>query len=303
MAVDRRARVEIVPTQSDFSEVRAPGYTSARGRFRSDAGVIEWLEGGAEFGLVEFVWQEIGAQIPGNWSIELDTTAFSDPVSGEKLGLGSSAALTVALAGASCAIAGCDARSTTTAFAAHRRFQGGLGSGLDVACSAAGGLIAYSLNELPAKRLSWPDGLYIGILWVGVAASTRVKLQQLGGMEARPSRAALGSASRRLVAAWMAGQPKAILDEHRDYSAALNDFSVDHGLGIFDAGHAELFEAASRADIVYKPCGAGGGDVGMVLATDPGEIEQFVKLAASMNIRRVDAQLDHRGLTVSRAAA
>lgn len=300
MALDRRARAEIVPVQSDFNVVQAPGYATTSGRFRSDAGVIEWLEGGAEFGLVEHVWREAGSNLPGNWSIRLDTTAFSDAASGQKLGIGSSAALTVALSGAVCAIAGCDARSTAAAFAAHRRFQQGFGSGVDVACSAAGGLIVYSMDGSPTQRLSWPAGLHIGLVWVGVAANTRQKLEQLGRLEPRPSRAVLASVSRRMAAAWMAGQPQAILDEYRAYSNALNEFSVDHGLGIFDAGHAELSKAASGTGIAYKPCGAGGGDVGMVLATDPAEIEDFVKLAASMNIRRVDARLDEQGLVVSR---
>jgi phosphomevalonate kinase len=301
MALDRRARVTIAPVQTDFSVVQAPGYTSSSGRFRNDAGVIEWLEGGDEFGLVEHVWREAGAYLPGSWSVMLDTTEFSDAASGRKLGIGSSAALTVALAGACCIAAGRAERSAAAAFAAHRGFQRGLGSGVDVACSFSGGLIAYSMGSLPAQKLPWPDGLYIGTVWVGVAANTRVKLDRLGQVDALPSRAALASASRQLAAAWSAGQPQRILDEYRRYSSVLNEFSVDHGLGVFDAGHAELARAASDTGVVYKPCGAGGGDVGMVLATDPGEIERFMKLAASMKIRRLDAQMDTEGLIVSRA--
>jgi phosphomevalonate kinase len=300
MALDRRARAEIVPVPSDFSVVQAPGYASASGRFRSDDGVVEWLEGGAEFGLVEHVWREAGTDLAGNWSIRLDTTAFSDAASGRKLGIGSSAALAVALAGACCAAAGRDAQSTEAALAAHRRFQQGFGSGVDVACSATGGLIVYSMDGSRAERLSWPDGLHLGIAWVGVAANTRERLERLRRQEPRPSRTALATASRRMTAAWLSGEPQAVVEELRNYCNALNDFSVDHGLGIFDAGHAELSRMADGTGVVYKPCGAGGGDVGMALAIDPGEIEQFFKLAGSMNICRVDAQLDNQGLLVSR---
>jgi phosphomevalonate kinase len=300
LALDRRARAEIAPVQTDVSVVRAPGYTDTTGHFRHDAGHIDWLDGGTEFGLVGHVWREAGASLSGNWSIELDTTSFRDIVSGQKLGLGSSAAATVALAGACCAAAGCDARSTAAAFAAHRSFQQGLGSGVDVACSSVGGLVAYSTNGQSANRLPWPDGLHIGVVWVGAAADTREKLERLGRVNAMQSRAALASAARRMAAAWAAGQPQAILDEYRDYSDALHQFSVDHGLGIFDAGHAELSMAASGTGVIYKPCGAGGGDVGMVLGTDHGEVKQFIKLAASMNIRQVDVHMDTRGLVVSR---
>jgi len=54
---------------------------------------------------------------------------------------------------------------------------------------------------------------------------------------------------------------------------------VDHDLGIFDAGHAELAEMATARDIVYKPCGAGGGDIGVVFAADEESVVDFCKRA------------------------
>jgi phosphomevalonate kinase len=58
------------------------------------------------------------------------------------------------------------------------------------------------------------------------------------------------------------------MSEYGHYIEQLREFSIDHDLGIFDAGHDEIHGAASAANLVYKPCGAGGGDVGIVFSRD-----------------------------------
>jgi phosphomevalonate kinase len=82
------------------------------------------------------------------WTAVIDSRAFYS--GGAKLGLGSSAAVLVAWAGAFAAFA--HARGTGVApphvaalIELHRQFQGGRGSGLDVAASFTGGAITFSL--------------------------------------------------------------------------------------------------------------------------------------------------------------
>ena len=72
----------------------------------------------------------------GGLALRLDTSAFLDPVRGCKTGIGSSAALSVALALALQEMAQDDHDPVEVAHQGHLDFQGGLGSGVDIATSA-----------------------------------------------------------------------------------------------------------------------------------------------------------------------
>lgn len=300
MAVDRRARVTISQNTADHHAVVAPGFCSAVGNFKVQNGGLEWLTGHDDFKLVDAVWCTAKAAVSTSLSIQLDTAEFLDAEAEAKIGIGSSAALTVALAAALCTVAQTDADATSIAFEAHRRFQGGHGSGVDIACSTAGGLLEYSMVTGEMRQIAWPEDLAHAFVWSGVATSTSDKLAQLSMLEQRPSRAALLKSAKRIAKAWRDGSTHAILDQYRDYTQVLREFSIDHELGIFDAGHAELADAAAAAGLVYKPCGAGGGDVGIVLAHDGAILESFVRTAIPPSFRVLNMQIDPRGVQVAR---
>ena len=191
-----------------------------------------------------------------------------------------------------------DARSV--AYAAHRQLQGGLGSGVDVACCSAGGLIEYRLAGAAVQPRSWPDGLHYALLWSGVSASTSARLRRLESSTASESRATLAAAAQRVAAAWGDADAAQILEEYRAYVATLQAFSIDQQLGIFDAGHAEVLASAEAAGLVYKPCGAGGGDVGILLGDDPGVIDTFVDQSLPRAFRPLDMNVDPRGVQIDR---
>ena len=300
MAVDRRARVTISRAVEDHHTVTAPGFTSECGRFRDAGGKLEWLAGGADFALVDDVWCTAAGTISTNLSLVLDTNEFQDRKSGLKFGIGSSAALTVALTAALCELAGIDADIRSLSLDAHRKFQRGLGSGIDVACSYAGGLVEFSAGTDRVQQIAWPDGLVYALIWSGASASTSKRLETLGKQDAQPSRAALVNSARMIAQAWRDGSAHAILDEYRDYINVLREFSGDHKLGIFDAGHAELSDAADAAGVVYKPCGAGGGDVGIVFADNDAVVTAFVGNALPDNFRVLNMIIDSSGVQTVR---
>lgn len=296
MAINRRVHVSLSAAPGDHHVVTSPGFTTVTGRFRSGDRGFEWLEGAGEFALVESIWQTARPRNVGPLSVELESGDCYDDK--RKMGMGSSAAMVVALAGALCSVAETDGTASAVAFAAHRHWQGGLGSGVDVACSISGGLVEYSMGMTPGECIDWPAGLVAGFVDTGTSASTRDKLERLGKQVARPSRAALVLAARRLAQAWSRGVISELLTEYRDYVNVLGEFSADYGLGIFDAGHAELAAAAAARGLVYKPCGAGGGDIGVVLATDPDAVRDFFDAAGDMGARPLDLQLDPCGFRV-----
>jgi len=296
MAVNRRAHVSITTSDNDHHSVLAPGFSESAGRFTAVGNRIEWLAGADEFSLLEAVWQEAAPTVSENLTIVLDSNDFIDPASSVKLGIGSSAALTVALIAAFDKVTDDNINVLRAATDAHRRFQQGSGSGVDIACSLAGGLVEYRMGGESASSLTWPKGLTYALLWSGVAASTDEKLNQLARTEAGQARAELVIASARVAASWREGNPVEILQQLRDYTKALRKFDVDHRLGIFDAGHAELADAAASAGLVYKPCGAGGGDLGIVIASDVSDIATFVDAARENEFKQLNMAIDETGI-------
>jgi phosphomevalonate kinase len=298
-AVDRRARASVAEIDGRVSQVKAPGYTNEIGRFETGDGDIRWHSGQALFGIVDAVLRASDSRSAGARQIDLDTSEFVDAMNHRKIGIGSSAALTVALCAA---ISGSTDVETIMNLAqrAHADLQGGVGSGADVACSLIGGLIDYRQEGASATVLDWPEGLLYRAIWTGVSVSTRDKLSKLNASRPKPSRDRLVGASESMASAWRSGDADRILSEYRGYNDQLRHFSVDHTLGIFDAGHEELWRAADGVDLVYKPCGAGGGDVGVVFGTDDDELDSFVDNLASGYLL-LDCKQSHVGVSIEAA--
>ena len=294
VAVDRRAAVTIEAYDGPCHIVTAPGFSAARGRFTGDADGLSWLAGGQDFFLFETAWNASCPKVAeSSLVISLDTTAFREAGSGGKLGLGSSAALTAALTTALHSPGG--AGAAEAAHAAHRLFQGGYGSGVDIACSIAGGIIEYGIEDRRSKSLDWPHGLHFSLLWSGVAAETRRRIAKFRDQPVSRSREELGGASRAVAALWAGGDACAIIAGIGDYTRALQRFDEAHGLGIFDAGHARLAVQAAKAGLVYKPCGAGGGDIGVALATSGPSLASFEKTAIREGFSVLESSIDPRG--------
>jgi phosphomevalonate kinase len=150
MAVNRRATVRVSDFDGDSHRVAAPGYSSLEGRFASNGVTVDWLQGEYEFRIVDAVWRTLGRTGHGTLSIELDTRAFLDGVSGSKIGIGSSAALTVALTAALSE----SSDVLDPAIRAHSIFQQGVGSGVDIATAVSGGLIEYRLSAEDSSNIA-----------------------------------------------------------------------------------------------------------------------------------------------------
>ncbi len=298
MAVGVRARVTIEATSASHHRVVAPGHSDRAVRFRDAGGEIEWLDDGGPFELLRHTWRRSRPRVSSSLAISLDTSAFIDAASDAKIGLGSSAALAVALAAAVDAMQpGGD--PLDVAHEAHLDLQDGRGSGIDVACSAAGGLILYEIDGRRSSRLQWPQGLAYRLLFSGVAAPTAAKIERFEQNAKQGSRSEFHAAAVRMSDAWRQGSAVAVLGACRDYIGALEKFSVDHALGIFDAGHAELAAAAHAHGLVYKPCGAGGGDVGIAFASDAGAIEDFIAGGLPAGFRALDVGIDLSGVEIA----
>lgn len=307
-AVDRRAVVRIVATEDNHHCVSTPGYAEGNWRFTADSvGRISWLDErpSAGQGLVESAWRAVHPEAQAGLSITVDTSEFFATTAGVKLGLGSSAAAMTALVAALDQLQPGKSDVYALSRSAHTALQLGYGSGVDIATSFFGGVIEFraSAQDEPLRR-PWPDGLNFRFLWSGTPVSTKEKIATLGVSDAdSASWDSLSAAAAAASAAWVAGDAPRILNEFRRYTDALRQFSVDLNLGIFDAGHAALVDLAASVDLVYKPCGAGGGDIGIVLAGQSDDskrgLEQFCNKATSAGFELLSLLPDASGVSIS----
>ena len=108
----------------------------------------------------------------------------------------------------------------------------------------------------------------------------------------------LCDAAEATARCWSVGATAEILAGFDRYVEALMQFDVDHDVGIFDAGHRELTEAAAKRSLIYKPCGAGGGDTGVVFASDRKAVAEFAEFADQYGYRLLDVSLEASGVIV-----
>lgn len=291
MAVNRRAHVSITVSTENHHIVSAPGFSDDLDSFASIP------DSAKKYPLLAAVWQELQIETPDYLNIVLDSSGFSESGAG-KIGIGSSAALTVALTAALDCLAGESRDIRSTAMAAHRRLQGGAGSGADIACSLAGGTIEYRMGETMNADVGWPVDLHCALLWSGVSADTGVQLAKLDSAAVQESRAELGDSARAVACAWKSGDSEQVMSALSKYVATLRRFDLDHKLGIFDAGHAALADTADSLGLIYKPCGAGGGDLGIAVSSDESELAAFVDSARQQNFKHMDLTIDAIGVVV-----
>ncbi len=311
MAVNRRAMVRVKPVDEEFHSVTTPGYVDGEWRFRADsAGAITWVDAPPVTGmkLVEQAWRRTAISTRTSLSVSVDTREFFDPVSGTKLGIGSSAAAMTALVSALCQYAATDTDSESLSHRAHIELQEGLGSGVDVATSFHGGVIEYRVqgaNRL--KRHAWPKGLAYRVLWSGRPVATSSRIDSLNTRPPYGKRwSTLMCAAERVAVQWRGGGVEEILAALKKYATTLRAFSDHYDLGIFDAGHRELFDLAtaqnSTDELVYKPCGAGGGDIGIVASSSVAEIATFCAIARKHDFLELSVNLDDRGVDIETGA-
>lgn len=235
-------------------------------------------------------------RLPEGGKVRLDTRHFQHD--GSKLGLGSSAAVCVAAYGAFSRLLG-QTPDFAAASAAHRHLQGGAGSGIDVAAAWYGGTLRFQRRATePATAEPWelPADLHLTFVWAGRPARTTDHLARFHAWLAddRPDALqALEAAARALF------EDADFWGRLPEYVASLEALDLAAGLGIYSSAHARLRELAIDARVVYKPCGAGGGDLGAAFTPDPAAGARFAQLAAANGFLLVPLETAPDGLEVT----
>lgn len=233
-----------------------------------------------------------------NLHIDIDSRAGFD--GDRKLGIGTSAAVCAALCGALLERCASTLDAFPVALAAHRAAQGGRGSGIDVAAACAGGVIRYEVGHAARiARVALPADISFAVIWTGASADTRGHLAQFDTWRNGTTPHVLGAlidAAGNVADA--VPDAREFMRQLRAYVASLRAFDDTARLGIYSDAHRLLSDLGTASGVVYKPCGAGGGDLGMAFGIDANAIESFALAACAAGFKRLPVELDEHGITV-----
>ena len=254
-----------------------------------------------------FLTPEVHAALGERAAPWFDASALRD--GDKKLGLGSSAAILVAsLAALELAAepaltdeALC-ARVYERAFVAHRAAQGG-GSGVDVAASAHGGVLAARRKNgaLELTRLALPSSLQFEVWACSASASTAAFLARIAEFAARDPAAhaaridAQAQAAEAALAAVERGDATEFVAAIARQVTTLTALGESAKVSIVTPELAELARLAAAVGAAFLPAGAGGGDVAYWVGANAAP-PAFAARAQALGLSRVRLALGARGV-------
>jgi len=249
-----------------------------------------------------------------SFRVSMNTDDFFTHIGGHwtKLGVGSSAAVLVALVGALVTelnLVMSPEELLAVCHTAHRRFQGGLGSGADVATAIHGGVVAVRRGAEPetvsAAGRSWPSGLSVLPIWSGVSASTPKLLVRFETFRAdhpdqyRRHLRRLKALAEQACVAWSEQSVIDVLSALAGYDEALRALDDEAQIGINTVPHSRIRQLVERHGAVYKTSGAGGGDFGLALSDSAAVIDAIRADCVNAEVAILEKSFAVEGLTIA----
>ncbi len=228
--------------------------------------------------------------------VSIDTSRFRTSVpgsDGRKLGFGSSAA--AAVVAAAIATGRGDEECLELAIEGHRDAAGGVGSGVDVAASFTGGVIACARQPSPIRPLpSRMRGLHLSVLDTRTSASTPDLVRACKGSPRWGAWVrAMAPLADEGIAAWEMGEVARFLSVVRSYGRAMAQLGKDAGVSVVTEVTERIMREAESGGGAAKPSGAGGGDVVLVFSPDP---DLGGRVAQSTGAELVEVEVAATGL-------
>jgi phosphomevalonate kinase len=244
-----------------------------------------------------------------NASLSIDASELRR--SGQKLGLGSSAAAAAAAVGAVFAHHGRDFSTPEgqrevleLALAGHKAVAPE-GSGADVAAASLGGFVRFRVaggKLAEAERVAWPAQVVTRVVWTGKEARTSEFVRSVRAFEARDGQGfgrvrdtMLGEAER-FASAISAADGREILAAAHAYGQAMGALGDAAGVSIVTPELAKIAELARQHGGAAKPSGAGGGDVALAFFTREADAQAFDAACLSAGLTPLDLGLGAQGV-------
>jgi phosphomevalonate kinase len=326
-AVDRFALVEVCDNPVGNFTVEAPNLSvpaqdfviTSGGEVRFDPNAVPVFIKRLSFfaRLFETVWQFYSNKnIKIDYcKIDLNTASFYDAELNNKIGVGSSAALTAALVNA------IDANQNNgemlskkdifmLALKAHRYAQKGIGSGIDIASSVYGGIIEYTMvkddesNFKEPKRIDYPADLNIISVWTGKSASTRKMVGSVSEFKNRSYlryKEIMDNLSATTGDACESFKKKDVsrfLESCAEYYKQLLELGNESSVSIISDVHKDIEKIVRNGGGVYKPSGAGSGDFGIAMTSDAEKALYLKTLIEENGFKTVNLSTSDTGVQI-----
>lgn len=250
------------------------------------------------------------------FQLHIDTSQFYTFGNKSKFGLGSSAALTVAIITALANYFAADAHMFKNemdlfryAFKTHLYSQGNRGSGIDIASSVFGGVIVYNIG-LIKETDSFPrqgqgrilEDLFMLPVWTGVAASTRQLLSKIDHYKNKKhniykeTMLELQNLSNQGCLAYMNNNKRIFLDMVDKSFTVLKNFSNESKIDIISEVHQKIAGLVHNKGGIYKPSGAGGGDFGLAFFENNSAMKKAENLLSENKFGSIPLKVESKGV-------
>jgi phosphomevalonate kinase len=264
--------------------------------------------------------------------IAVDSSAFYDGLT--KLGLGSSAAVTVAATALALGTAPARPRATTAgqsaadelramrdevlaiAMAAHATAQGARGargSGADIAACTHGGAIVFRPGAPPhIEKKKWPASVLVIPFFTGAAADTPTLVAQVAAARAArrtevdAALVAIGDASQAASKALSAPPDlavTAVIGAFALAASAIDRLALATGIPLVPECVATARSALARLGGTAKTTGAGGGDVGIAVIPTTADVTVATRLLIEAGCVPLRLALDDTGVDLRPSAS
>jgi phosphomevalonate kinase len=256
------------------------------------------------------MWNKFRKEVPNGIAISIDTSEFF--LHGEiKLGLGSSAALTCALTAGLYAWFNKDISQRKLfkeSLDLHYTAQGYLGSGIDIAAGVFGGILAYRrMKPSPeVTGLKRHDEIFIVPVWSGQSASTIEMVGRVSDFKNQdPDRynsvvSRMTDSSEKAVCSWSERRIDAFLSQIDHYNDLMAELGVLSRTPIVSTEHERIGRIIRKYRGVYKPSGAGGGDLGLAFWAARDAAPDLLTKLISEGIKPIELRFGAKGTSVHR---
>ncbi len=244
--------------------------------------------------------------VSGGISLDVEALRAGD----RKLGVGSSAAASVAAAAACLADRGIDPGSREAlatileaALGGHRAVAP-RGSGIDVAASTHGGILRFERrgDGVFTQPLALPPALHLSVVFTGESARTSDLLDAVDAFASRSAASHrncmsnLRRVAERFADAFAAGDVTRIVAEAAAYHDAMRSLGEAAGAPIVETRLATLAALAREHGGAGKPSGAGGGDVAVAFFDASAKRVSFERACRDRGFTVLDAKLGGPGV-------
>jgi phosphomevalonate kinase len=260
---------------------------------------IEWInESPGEYGLfLEIAIKVLGIK-PFGVKFSINTDGFFE--SGIKLGIGSSAAISVAITKAInkyFKLKLDKQEQLYNSLEVHNYFQNHIGSGLDVLSSFYGFPViecSKDRNSFVWNQVKIPKEVIIKFVKGQTYSDTRemIKKYHLGKLEHKSFFLEISKemkeALTNLSQAYRDNNPDQIINSIKRYSTLMIEMDSTFNIGVYSETDKEISILADKEGLIYKPSGAGGGDLGIIIGDNNSIISKFMDRLSKLRMKQIE---------------